>query len=183
MESAAMPRIPLAKNVYAYRFQLRVLLFAGIAVLIAWSAFTSYSAKPEKSSKQANPWQEGSRVLPAQPEGDSRANLNKNYGSLPLSFEANHGQTDASVKYVARGPGYNIFLTAAEAVMVFKGTAVNKSTEAVEDPEDGNSPHSRRSRLRSDTGEPADNAKASPTVLRMRLDGANTNAGKVEGIE
>ena len=54
MESA-MPRISLAKNIYPYRVQLRALLFAGIAVLIAWSTFTSYSARPDKSSKQANP--------------------------------------------------------------------------------------------------------------------------------
>jgi len=28
----------------------------------------------------------------------------------PLSFEANHGQTDASVKFLARGDGYALFL-------------------------------------------------------------------------
>ncbi len=31
------------------------------------------------------------------------------YGRLPLSFEANHGQTDASVDFLARGAGYNLF--------------------------------------------------------------------------
>lgn len=40
------------------------------------------------------------------------------YGNLPLHFEANHGQTDAEVKLLARGPGYTLFLTANEAVMV-----------------------------------------------------------------
>ena len=34
----------------------------------------------------------------------------------PLSFEANHGQTDASVKFLARGDGYALFLTADTAV-------------------------------------------------------------------
>ena len=48
-----MLRIPLARNVFTYRTQLRVLLFAGIAVLIAWWAFTSFSARLDKSSKQA----------------------------------------------------------------------------------------------------------------------------------
>jgi len=140
-----MLRIPLARNVFAYRTQLRVLLFAGISVLIAWSAFTSYSARLDKSSKQSTATHEGSGVLPKRPEGDSRADINKNYGNLPLSFEANRGQTDASVNFVVRGPGYNIFLKAAEAVMVFKDTAVNKSKEAVEDPELVlNAPHSTR---------------------------------------
>jgi hypothetical protein len=36
---------------------------------------------------------------------------------LPLNFEANHGQTDSQVKFLARGNGYNLFLTATEAVL------------------------------------------------------------------
>ena len=35
---------------------------------------------------------------------------------LPLTFEVNQGQTDGRVDFLARGPGYNIFLTASEAV-------------------------------------------------------------------
>src|ERR1700760_3927876 len=33
------------------------------------------------------------------------------YGKLPLQFEANRGQTDERVRFIARGAGYNIFLT------------------------------------------------------------------------
>ena len=40
-----------------------------------------------------------------------------NYGKLPLSFEANQGQTDEQVKFVSRGPGYTLFLTGTEAVL------------------------------------------------------------------
>ena len=36
---------------------------------------------------------------------------------LPLSFEANQGQTDPRVKFLARGPGYTLFLTPTEAVL------------------------------------------------------------------
>jgi hypothetical protein len=36
---------------------------------------------------------------------------------LPLNFEANHGQTDSQVKFLARGNGFNLFLTATEAVI------------------------------------------------------------------
>ena len=39
------------------------------------------------------------------------------YGQLPLSFEANQGQTDPQVAYLARGAGYTLFLTPAEAVL------------------------------------------------------------------
>jgi hypothetical protein len=43
----------------------------------------------------------------------------KNLGHLPLSFEANTGQTDARVKFLSRGSSYGLYLTSDEAVMVF----------------------------------------------------------------
>ncbi len=43
-----------------------------------------------------------------------------NYGKLPLSFEANQGQTDARVRFLARGGGYTIFLTADAAVLTLR---------------------------------------------------------------
>jgi hypothetical protein len=39
------------------------------------------------------------------------------YGKLPLSFEANRGQTARQVKFLARGPGYTLFLTPDAAVL------------------------------------------------------------------
>jgi hypothetical protein len=36
---------------------------------------------------------------------------------LPLSFEANKGQTDSRVKFLARGPGYTLFLTPDEVIL------------------------------------------------------------------
>ena len=40
------------------------------------------------------------------------------YAQVPLSFEANHGQTDSRVKFLARGQGYTLFLTGHDAVLV-----------------------------------------------------------------
>ena len=40
--------------------------------------------------------------------------------STALSFEANVGQIEAPVKYMSRGPGYGLFLTPAEAVLVLQ---------------------------------------------------------------
>jgi hypothetical protein len=37
-------------------------------------------------------------------------------GALPLAFEANEGQSDPQVKYMARGNGYTLFLTGSDAV-------------------------------------------------------------------
>ncbi len=48
-------------------------------------------------------------------------NLPEVYGQLPLGFEANRGQTDAQVRYLARGAGYALFLTPAEAVLRLHG--------------------------------------------------------------
>ncbi len=42
------------------------------------------------------------------------------YAALPLSFEANRGQTDPSVNFLARGRGYSLFLTGREAVLTLK---------------------------------------------------------------
>lgn len=42
------------------------------------------------------------------------------YGRLPLSFEANRGQTHSSVDFVARSTGYQLFLTPGEAVIVLR---------------------------------------------------------------
>src|SRR5262249_46887538 len=44
------------------------------------------------------------------------SDLRETFGRLPLQFEANEGQTDARVQFLARGPGYTLFLTPAEAV-------------------------------------------------------------------
>src|SRR5688572_15047622 len=53
------------------------------------------------------------------------------YGKLPLHFERNDGQTDPSVRYLARGNGYTLFLTADEAVLALKpsGGATAKLNE------------------------------------------------------
>lgn len=50
-------------------------------------------------------------------EQPAHASINSNYGKLPLTFEANRGQTDPSVKFVSRGPGYTAFLTSDGMVL------------------------------------------------------------------
>jgi hypothetical protein len=43
---------------------------------------------------------------------------------MPLSFEANAGQTDSRVKFLSRGAGYTLFLTGDEAVLALKKSGV-----------------------------------------------------------
>src|SRR5436309_1962128 len=50
----------------------------------------------------------------AAPEG----RVSETYGKLPLHFEANRGQTHEDVRFLARGAGYSLYLTADEAVLV-----------------------------------------------------------------
>jgi uncharacterized protein (TIGR03437 family) len=61
---------------------------------------------------------------PAKITGNRKARLVEPYGNLPLSFEANHGQTDGRVQFLSRGRGYTLFLTATEAVLARDGSAV-----------------------------------------------------------
>lgn len=46
------------------------------------------------------------------------ASVGETYGNLPLSFEANKGQTHGEVKFLSRGAGYSLYLTPTEAVLV-----------------------------------------------------------------
>jgi uncharacterized repeat protein (TIGR01451 family) len=49
--------------------------------------------------------------------GGTHAKVNIDFGKVPLSFEANRGQTDARVDYLSRGKGYTLFLTRGQAVL------------------------------------------------------------------
>src|SRR5438132_7095066 len=50
----------------------------------------------------------------------TQARLAESYGKIPLSFEANQGQTDPRVKFLSRGSGYTLFLTSDEAVLALR---------------------------------------------------------------
>jgi len=45
------------------------------------------------------------------------------YTALPLAFEPNRGQADASVRFLSRGAGYALFLTSDEAILTLRGPA------------------------------------------------------------
>jgi hypothetical protein len=62
----------------------------------------------------AAPLPGGSRTAPTSSAGSS--SLGSRLNQLPLSFEANQGQTDARVQFLARGAGYTLFLTPTSAV-------------------------------------------------------------------
>jgi hypothetical protein len=47
------------------------------------------------------------------------ASIAESYGNLPLSFEANGGQSGNSVKFISRGNGYVLYLSSTDAVLNF----------------------------------------------------------------
>ena len=51
--------------------------------------------------------------------------------AVPLSFEANQGQTDSQVKFLSRGDGYALFLTSNEAVFTLRTPAGVKAPPSV----------------------------------------------------
>jgi hypothetical protein len=60
-----------------------------------------------------------SGLTPSKPDVMNEQHLKKTYGKLPLSFEANQGQTAPGVQFLSRGKGYTSFLSATSALTVF----------------------------------------------------------------
>jgi hypothetical protein len=63
------------------------------------------------------------RLAPAAILTAGNAQFLQTYGQMPISFEANAGQTDAQVRYLAHGSGYALFLTSTGAVLRLQKSA------------------------------------------------------------
>ena len=70
--------------------------------------------------------------MAAAPTASTAANsrVRASLASLPLAFEANQGQTDPQVKYMARGNGYTVFLTPNETVFALNSSSSVSRTTA-----------------------------------------------------
>src|SRR5262249_47407781 len=99
------------------------------------------------------------------------------YRRLPMSFEANAGQTEAGVQFLARGPGYTVALTPTEAVFTLTeppATTVGRANAALGPV---GMPGRRGLPAPVGPGSPADTS-----VVRMQLLGSNP-APRVTGLE
>src|SRR5262245_23253675 len=104
----------------------------------------------------------GLAATPSAAAGDARpAAVSR---GLPIFFEANRGQTDGQVQFMARGNGYQLFLTPDEAVL--------RLHRPPAEPPGGGPRTSTRAPVSS----------LPPAVLRMRLAGAN-RAPRMSGLE
>jgi hypothetical protein len=106
----------------------------------------------------------GASAFPQDGLGTAASEVRARYGTLPLMFEANQGQTDSNVLFLARGPGYNLFLTADRAVLALQDFQASG---------------------RLGSGKAASHGKQPGTddaVLAMKLVGANSKA-TIAGVD
>jgi hypothetical protein len=58
--------------------------------------------------------------------------LKKDYGVLPLAYEANKGQSSRDVQFISRGQGYSLFITRrAEAVLALRKSGPAETTKPI----------------------------------------------------
>ena len=123
------------------------------------------------SGKESAPEKAAPREIAAAPiAARTTAQVREAYGQLPLSFEANRGQADESVDFVARGPGYAVALSPTEAIF-----ALRKADNAVRNDDDSARPENQQLTFRT-VIRPPPSSTAPSTVLRMKLVGANRAA-------
>lgn len=108
------------------------------AAVLATAGVAFYFSTSVNAAKASGPVPDGHQAL------SSRAL------SLPMYFEPNQGQTDPRVKFLARGAGYGLFLTADEAVLELRAASSELSAVSSQ--------------------------RASSAVIRMTLDGADASA-------
>jgi len=129
-------------------------LFALVAVLGLTTLAISSARVPRNSRRvQAN----ANSTLK-----NHKSKLVANYGKLPLSFDANRGQTDGRVKFTSRGNGYALYLGGSDAVLALR----------------------LGSQKLMATGRQGENSTPTPkpAVLKMKLAGANPNP-RVRGLD
>lgn len=106
-------------------------------------------------------------VAPAEPSAVALPRVTAAMVGMPLQFEANYGQVDEQVKFLARGQGYTLFLTPTESVMVLQ----QREAKTTHDPFATDN--------HATVAEPAPIKRA---VVRMKLEGVNPSP-KIDGTE
>ena len=90
--------------------------------------------------------------------------LTETLAAVPLSFETNQGQFPDEVRFLSKGPGYNLFLTAD-----------NEAVLALRDPQGLRAAPSPKEMLGVETGT-VQPAAAQMSVMRMRIAGSRSGA-------
>src|SRR6266436_1884451 len=167
------------KNSVSHFLRVRRWLSASLSFLALCGATTVFLVVSIHAGNQTSPFGALSTLIPnsrtasngtekvsdkrkvSRTEATARRNLLNQYGELPLSFEINEGQTDQEVKFLSRGPGYDLFLTAEGAVLSLRKPHAS-SLDSLRHPPSANAP--------------VNTSAQPPTVLRLKMIGANRQA-------
>jgi len=125
-----------------------------LALIIAALTPVCVSSALIKAPREELPSQAGQQIV-------------SEFSKLPLSFEANWGQYNSQVKFLSRGRGYTLFLTANEAVLTLQQPLFHGGVG------DGQT---------TDTNGSREGRAAEKAVLRMKLLGSNADP-EVMGLE
>jgi hypothetical protein len=109
----------------AFRGWICALCIVPVLAIIAVTLLAFSPARHGQARSAASVAPKQASVTPT-----ARGRVQASYAALPLSFEANQGQTDSQVKYMARGDGYTLFLTANDAVFSLQSRSSQKSKSA-----------------------------------------------------
>ncbi len=109
-------------------------VMSGVSSVFPWrdmSVFGKYGSSADLASGALSRKPLGSEPgdsANSEQEEAAKAKVKQGYGRLPMNFEVNQGQADDSVRFLARGHGYQVFLTETEAALVLQSA---KSDDAI----------------------------------------------------
>ena len=156
-------RLKEVLKLFPHLHRIRPGILGSLAVVVAVSSSGASIALINTPSSSVVPT--ATSTTKTQPDEATKSRVLESYGKLPLSFEANQGQVDNQVNFLARGSGYSVFLTPTEAVLTLQATRTQPST------------------LNHQPGaEPETVAKTDTSVLRLQLVNSNPTA-QVKGLE
>ncbi len=156
--------------------------FAVIFVLVSCMTFAIFATACGAANQRGQA--PAAAPQPKVPSASDKMRVATLFGRLPMRFERNDGQTDARVKFLARGEGYTLFLTPEEAVLALQRTA--EPHAALADARrtlpsgEGRGRKLASPEERGISGEAKGAVKTQ--VLRVKLVGANPNA-RIEGAD
>ena len=146
--------------------RLAILSLAIVAAVSASRIIHSFDG-----SKSYSKLAHSGTIVPRSPsDATTKIAVSESYGKLPLSFEANVGQTSSQVKFLSRGQGYTLFLTpSGEAVLALRKSVPKR------DP-------LKPTALVSMPAPPIPDATGPLAIVRMKLVGANAKP-RVEALD
>src|SRR5881398_1149650 len=150
--------------------RIAILVFTLVSLAVfAWKPTTRTIAGPKLTK-------------PAGSAEATQARLAESYGKVPLSFEANQGQTDPRVKFLSRGSGYTLFLTSDEAVLALRSQRPDAALKEAKGVRSHKGKSHQWSVVSRQLQKPTDHGQRTTDVLRMKLVGAN-QAAKVTALD